>query len=283
MTAIIEKRKIEMVSFGSTLELPTTYAGLRYTMMRFVTGHRSDRGLVRDVNEDAFLVDDHFLAVADGMGGHQAGEVASKMAIDLLESLTTRQSMPTTDEEWRELIQTVNKAVLDAGRFDRRRRGMGTTLTLTALIDNRLVVVHVGDSRAYLLRDGQVQQLTEDHSLVQSLVSTGTITEEEAMRHSSRNVITSAIGIDKIPRIDVMRYAVQPLDVVIVCTDGLSGLVTDEEIQALATETIAGLNDPLASPQAVADALVSKALERGGSDNITVLVGLVMSETKGDA
>lgn len=251
--------------------------------MRFVTGHRSDRGLVRDVNEDAFLVDDHFLAVADGMGGHQAGEVASKMAIDLLESLTTRQSMPTTDEEWRELIQAVNKAVLDAGRFDRRRRGMGTTLTLTALIDNRLVVVHVGDSRAYLLRDGQVQQLTEDHSLVQSLVSTGTITEEEAMRHSSRNVITSAIGIDKIPRIDVMRYAVQPLDVVIVCTDGLSGLVTDEEIQALATETIAGLNDPLASPQAVADALVSKALERGGSDNITVLVGLVMSETKGDA
>lgn len=242
--------------------------------MKFVIGHRSDRGLVRDVNEDAFLVGDHCLAVADGMGGHQAGEVASKMAIELL---SAHKSMPSTDEEWRELVHTVNKAVLAAGRFDRRRRGMGTTLTLTALVGSELVVAHVGDSRAYLLRDGQVRQLTEDHSLVQTLVSTGTITEEEAMRHSSRNVITSAIGIDEIPRIDVIRSTVRPLDLVMVCTDGLSCLVAEDEINSLVAETMTHLDDPLESPQAIADALTSKALERGGSDNITVLVGLVTS------
>jgi serine/threonine protein phosphatase PrpC len=241
--------------------------------MRFVTGYRSDRGLVRDVNEDAFFVDERCLAVADGMGGHQAGEVASKMAIDQLSAL---DKLPSSDDEWRALMLDINRVVLVASRFDRRRRGMGTTLTLAALVGNELVVAHAGDSRAYLVREGQIKQLTEDHSLVQTLVSAGTITEEEAMRHSSRNVITSAIGVDKDPRIDVIRTSIRPSDVVVVCTDGLSSLVTEGEMQstlaALAVEV-----DAADRPQAIADSLTAKALERGGHDNVTVIVGLVTS------
>lgn len=272
MTAIIEKRKIEMVVSPARAGIAYYSVRSRSARMRFITGCRSDRGLVRDVNEDAFLVDDRCLAVADGLGGHKAGEVASRMAIELLGALGS--SMPSTDEEWRGLIRTVNQAVLAAGRFDRRFRGMGTTLTLAALVADDLVVTHVGDSRAYLLHDGQIQQLTEDHSLVQTLVSTGTITEEEAMQHISRNVITSAIGVDEVPRIDVIRTKVQPGDLVIVCTDGLSSLVTGDEIRSIAAETMAG-SDIQTGPQAVADALTAKALERGGFDNVTVLVGLV--------
>lgn len=241
--------------------------------MRFVTGHRSDRGLVRDVNEDAFLVSERCLAVADGMGGHLAGEVASQMAVDQLSAL---DKLPSSDDEWRALMLEINCAVFAASRFDRRRRGMGTTLTLAALVGDELVVAHVGDSRAYLLREGQIKQLTEDHSLVQTLVSAGTITEEEAMRHSSRNVITSAIGVDEDPRIDVIRTSIRPSDVVVVCTDGLSSLVTEGEMQSLLT-VLEFASDAVDRPQAIADSLTAKALERGGYDNVTVIVALVTS------
>jgi protein phosphatase len=172
------------------------------------------------------------------------------------------------------LVVQINRAVLDAARLDRRYRGMGTTLTLAALVDMELVVVHVGDSRAYVASGGQIRQLTEDHSLVQTLVSAGTITEEEAMRHHSRNVITSAIGVEGDFRIDVVRTEVRPADVVVVCTDGLSSLVTGKEILALITEaTRSSARDD--SPQVVADMLVSLALERGGYDNVTAIVGRV--------
>lgn len=239
--------------------------------MRFVIGHQSDRGLVRETNEDAFFVSDRCLAVADGMGGHRAGEVASKMAMDVLDAL---ESMPSTDSGWRDLVVQINRAVLDAARLDRRYRGMGTTLTLAALVDVELAVVHVGDSRAYVACGGRIKQLTEDHSLVQTLVSAGTITEEEAMRHHSRNVITSAIGVEGDLRIDVVRTKVRPSDVVVVCTDGLSSLVTGKEILAMITEATRSAA-PDDCPQVVADMLVSKALERGGYDNVTAIVGRV--------
>jgi serine/threonine protein phosphatase PrpC len=229
--------------------------------LRLVVGSATDVGQVRDHNEDAYLVDDGLglVAVADGMGGHRGGEVASATAIDALK---------TTFAESRDLraaVRAANSAVLERAEGDDALRGMGTTLTTAALAtDGGLIVGHVGDSRAYLLRDGELRRVTEDHSLVEELIRAGELTEEEAERDPRRSMITRAIGLEPDVDVDLIPIDLRAGDRVLICSDGLTGMVREEAVaEALTSET---------DPAAAARVLVDAANAAGGVDNTTVVV-----------
>ena len=221
----------------------------------------TDRGLVREENEDAFVITDSLAAVADGMGGHQAGEVASRTALaELTGALGGSLRRPTT--ALLNAFSRANTAVLrQAGEAD--KAGMGSTLTAVVLKGRRAWIGHIGDSRAYLLRDGRLTQLTRDHSLVADLVRNGSLSPEEARIHPRRHVITKAIGSDKVIKPDVFSLNLLAGDRLILCTDGLTNHVGSDRIAELAG------GDSL---QAVCRDLVEAAKAGGGSDNITVAV-----------
>lgn len=218
-------------------------------------------GLVRTGNEDAFLLAPPLFAVADGLGGHQAGEIASSLAIDRL--LVTAPRIADARALGR-AIEQANAAVIEAAETGRGRSGMGTTLTAAMLDGSRVVVAHVGDSRAYLLHYGRLQQLTEDHSMVADLVRQGALTAEEARFHPNRSVITRALGSDPRTPVDILEVEATPGDRLLLATDGLTGLVPDAEI-----ERILALSP---TPGEAVDALIDAALEAGGADNVTVVV-----------
>jgi protein phosphatase len=227
-------------------------------------GGETDTGRVRDHNEDRFLITDRLFAVADGVGGHRAGEVASKTAVEILErSFTDR-----TADGLVEAVKEANRTVWNLAESNRDQRGMGTTLTAVGLVEDdgeeRLAVVNVGDSRAYLLQQGELEQLTDDHSLVAQLVREGQLTPEEAIVHPQRSIITRALGLD--PEVDVDIWELTPFrgDRILLCSDGLTNEVSDEGIAS----TLRGVADP----QDAADQLVEEANARGGNDNITVVV-----------
>jgi serine/threonine protein phosphatase PrpC len=228
---------------------------------RLIVGAVTDVGQVRGHNEDAYLVDDHLglIAVADGMGGHQAGEVASATALEALRAAVT------SGEGVRDAVISANDAVYDKSTTDERLRGMGTTLTVgTLAAGGTLLLGHVGDSRAYLLHDGQLQRLTVDHSLVEELVQAGEITEEEAETDPRRSMITRALGIDPEVEVDLYPVPVVGTDRLMLCSDGLTGMVRESQIeQVLASEPDA---------TRAAQQLVDAANGAGGVDNITVLV-----------
>lgn len=231
--------------------------------MRFAWSTATHPGLVRDINEDGVIPADDgadegpvLIAVADGMGGHAAGEVASRLALD---SANRTSGTPA------EKVALANVAVLAGGSERIDRSGMGTTLTLGVFnSDGRLEVGHVGDSRLYLARKGSLVQVTTDHSLVAEYLATGQITPEEAERHPRRNVITRALGIEHDIEVDEHTVHLRPGDRVLLCTDGLTTMVSHEEISEIL--------DTNQSAQAAAWALVEAANEAGGEDNITVAV-----------
>jgi len=229
--------------------------------LKLVVGAATDVGRVRDHNEDAYLVDDHLglIAVADGMGGHQAGEVASATALEALRAAVT------SGEGVRDAVSSANDAVYEKSTTDDRLRGMGTTLTVgTLAAGGTLLLGHVGDSRAYLLHDGDLRRATVDHSLVEELVRAGEITEAEAESDPRRSMITRALGID--PEVEVDLYPIQVVggDRLLLCSDGLTGMVRETPIHdALSSE---------ADPSQAARRLVDAANAAGGVDNITVLV-----------
>ncbi|MDQ1467724.1 MAG: family protein phosphatase [Actinomycetota bacterium] len=229
--------------------------------MRVDAGASSDVGQVRIGNEDGFLIDDRLAlyAVADGMGGHQGGEIASATALEALRAaVASGQALDAA-------IVLANTAVFEKAATDRDLRGMGTTLTAVAILgESRLLIGHVGDSRAYRIRDGVLEQLTEDHSLVEELVREGRLSPEEAEVHPRRSVITRAIGID--PEVEVDLYTIEPRtgDRIVLCSDGLTTMLKDEEVLRIAA--------PEADPRLAADRLVDAANEAGGEDNITVVV-----------
>ncbi len=235
-------------------------------MRRVIAAGRSDVGRVRDSNEDALLLRDSVYAVADGMGGHLAGEVASATALQPIEELDGRifQDNAAAVTALSDAVVAANERVSQLAIENPDYRGMGTTLTAALVEGRRLHVAHVGDSRAYLLRDGHFSQLTDDHTLVQHLVDEGQITREEAARHPQRSVITRAIGVSEEVEVDSMSLELQPGDQVLLCSDGLSGVVEDDEI--------AGTLLQVEEIDAAADALVGLANDAGGPDNITVLL-----------
>jgi protein phosphatase len=224
-------------------------------------GVRSDIGRLRQRNEDAYLVKDALFVVADGMGGHRGGDVASTLA---LETIGSEAPADVTLEILVQDIKRANQAVMERGEADRELRGMGTTITAVITEDAKAHVAHVGDSRAYLLRDGALQQLTEDHTLVQRMVREGRLTEDEAARHPQRSVLTRALGVDEDIPVDELSLDVHTGDRLLLCTDGLSSMVDRDRIRKILGRE--------GDPQLACDKLIDAANRAGGDDNITVIV-----------
>jgi protein phosphatase len=226
------------------------------------TAWRTDTGRQRRDNEDNAFARAPMFVVADGMGGAQAGEVASKIAIEAFE-----HGLPdggSAEERLADCVKAANRRIYERARAEHGRAGMGTTLTAAYLDDACLVIAHVGDSRAYMFRDGSLQRLTQDHSLVDELVRRGKLTEEEAAEHPQRSIITRALGPEPSVEVDTWRYPVRAGDVLLLCSDGLTSMVPEERV----TEILASLQ----SLEAAADQLIGEANEAGGRDNITVVL-----------
>jgi serine/threonine protein phosphatase PrpC len=229
--------------------------------VKLVVGATTDVGQVRDGNEDRFLVEVglRLFAVADGMGGHQAGEVASTTAIEALRAAVAA-GRPLDDA-----IVEANRAVFEKAGTDDAFTGMGTTLTAIAVGSERAVVVgHVGDSRAYLARDGTLEQITKDHSLVEEMVREGRITEDQALVHPQRSIITRALGIDAEIDVDLYPVELRPEDRILICSDGLTDMLRQSDIARILRQ------EP--DPQRAADALADAANANGGIDNVTAVV-----------
>lgn len=231
--------------------------------MRIETGVRTDVGRVREGNEDSYLMDEPLFGIADGMGGHAAGEVASSTAVEALSSGAARVN-PEDPESLVALLKEANRAIFEKAAKDDSLHGMGTTCTLVLIDAYKVHLAHVGDSRAYLLRDGDLSRMSEDHTLVGRLVREGQLTEEEAAKHPQRNMITRSLGIDSDVRVDLTSFEVRDGDRIMLCSDGLTSMTGEDTIKRVLQQK--------KSPQAAADELVDLANEAGGEDNITVVV-----------
>jgi PPM family protein phosphatase len=228
---------------------------------------RTDKGRMREQNEDSLYAGTTVFAVADGMGGHAAGEVASATALEPLRALDRREFATAEDAQHAlaEAIAEANLNVVAKATNEPELRGMGTTLTAVLVRDGRFHVAHVGDSRAYLIRGGEISQLTTDHTLVEQLVREGRLSRDQAATHPQRSVITRAIGVDREVEVDSLPpLEMQPGDQVLLCSDGLSGPVEDPDIAGILAAEPEG--------QGAADALVDAANRAGGPDNITVVL-----------
>jgi PPM family protein phosphatase len=239
-------------------------------------GSATDVGLVRSNNQDELLIADRLFAVADGMGGPAAGEVAAHTAIEHLRDAFALGGDPTPDTLLA-AAQAANRAVWDQAEANPEMRGMGTTLVALALVnDDHLAVINIGDSRLYVQHDGELRQVTSDHNLVAELVAEGRLSKEEAEFHPRRNVITRALGVDPEVPVDLFLLDAEVGDRFLLCSDGLFRELTDEYISALLRR--------LAEPNEAAHELVNEAKRRGGNDNITVvIVDVVDSVSEKDA
>ncbi len=230
---------------------------------------RSDVGLVRSNNQDSAYAGSHLLVVADGMGGHAGGDVASSVAIGRLASLDSETPASDIVATLEESVLEANQEILRRARDEPQLRGLGTTITALLRAESKFALAHIGDSRAYLLRDGETVQITKDHTFVQRLLDEGRLTEEEAERHPQRSVLMRVLGdVDADPELDLSLRAAHPGDRWLLCSDGLSGLVSLDTIDA----TLKDIEDP----GECADALVQLALKGGGPDNITCIVADVV-------
>ena len=235
-------------------------------MTQLKAGAATDVGRVRQINEDRYLADERLFAVADGVGGHQAGEVASQTSVETLQRIF--EDGEHTTEGLIAAAEAANQAVWQLAQGSREKRGMGTTLTALALVqedgEEQLALINVGDSRAYMLQQGELIQLTEDHSLVEELVRDGKLTPAEAQVHPQRSIITRALGME--PAIEVDSWEIIPYtgDRILLCSDGLTNELSDERIASTLRQ--------IANPQEAAHDLVRQARAAGGSDNITVVV-----------
>ena len=231
--------------------------------MNLAVGAQTDVGRVRRANEDSFLLEEPVFAVADGMGGHIAGDVASATAVEII-SQGLRGGRPRDPQALAGLVSRANEAIIEKARSDSSLRGMGTTCTLVMIDGDVAHFAHVGDSRAYLYRDGSLRQVTEDHTLVERMVREGKLSAEEAARHPQRSVITRALGVDSSVKVDLIDETLRKDDRILIASDGLTSMVAPADI--------AGAIGSEDDPQAVANKLVDMANEAGGEDNITVLV-----------
>ena len=235
-------------------------------------GARTDIGLVRSHNEDSFLVQAPVFAVCDGMGGHAAGEVASSIAV---ETIAANAPLHADDVLLGAAVEAANAKVIEGAKTGKGKPGMGCTASCILVEKNKVAIAHVGDSRIYLLHAGALVRLTHDHSYVEELVDAGEITADEARVHPSRSIITRALGNDPDMYADHFTLEVTTGDRIIICSDGLSSMVEDSEIEDIAVSCV--------DPQTAADNLVSAALAGGGHDNVTVVVVDVLDDGSSEA
>jgi len=223
---------------------------------------RTHQGLVRSSNQDSLLVDQGVFGVADGMGGHNGGETASRVAVQVVKN-ALRGKKP----EVRALevgVEAANRRIFDMARHDSALSGMGTTLTFLWEAETEVHLCHVGDSRAYLLRNGELKQITDDHSLVAELLRSNMISPEAARTHPYRNVITRAVGVDPTVNADIFAHDKQKDDLWLICSDGLTNMVPDETLLSVLKEA--------ETDETAADELLALALEKGGTDNISFVL-----------
>ncbi len=247
---------------------------------------RTDKGLVRPNNEDGFNVDVKagLFVVADGMGGYASGEIASKLALDIIRDYFKAfhegraALVGKFDEDYSETTKAIgsavrlaNQAIYEAAKSNVSWQGMGTTVAAAVISKNKLSIAHVGDSRVYLVRAGDIEQLTDDHSVVYEQVKHELLTREEAQKSEMRNLLTRALGVASDVEVDVSELTLSTGDILVLCTDGLTSMVSDDDILALAVS----MNDPTV----VCDRLVELANKQGGKDNITVIVGYVRNKS----
>jgi protein phosphatase len=238
--------------------------------MKVEVAAATDIGLVRDHNEDAYLVQDPLYVVADGMGGHLGGEVASATALATMAHVVTDAGIDALADA----VRQANRAVFDRQAADVEVAGMGTTLTAVALDGSQLHVAHVGDSRGYLLRDGKLRLLTQDHSLVGEMVREGSLTEAQARVHPRRSTLTRALGISGDIEVDSFEVPVRAGDRILLCTDGLSGMIEDRRLREI-------LKRGTSVPEVCAT-LIAEANANGGVDNVTaVIIDLLAEEGDG--
>jgi protein phosphatase len=243
-------------------------------MIELRGGSATDVGLVRSNNQDRLLMADPLYAVADGMGGAAAGEVASATAVNTLRDVFEPISTPTADDLVRS-AEAANRVVWDLAEANPEMRGMGTTLVALALVqESHLAIINIGDSRVYALHQGELRQITEDHNLVAELVAQGRLSEEEAEFHPRRNIMTRALGVDPDVPVDLFLEDAGPGDRYLLCSDGLPREVKDDHIASILRR--------LRDPGEAAKELVDEAKRRGGSDNITVVVVDVVDASKKD-
>ena len=224
-------------------------------------GSRTDIGCVREQNEDSLIVSAPLFVVADGMGGHAAGEVASEICVRTIEECAPRHA---DADKLGESVEQANRDVISAALANKGRKGMGTTCTAAILEEDRLAIAQVGDSRAYLLHAGKLTQITRDHSLMADMIEAGRITPEEARVHPNRSVITRALGNDPDMTPDLYEINVESGDKLMLCSDGLTSMVDDETIESIMNK--------FSDPQRCASALVDEAISAGGADNVTVVI-----------
>ena len=240
------------------------------------TFFKTDVGVVREVNQDYVFASatrignlPNLLVVADGMGGHSAGEFASRFAVEqLIEEITNSNEM-SPETIICDAIETVNEKLFSTAKEDSRLKGTGTTLVVATVIENTLYFANIGDSRLYLLNEG-IKQLSKDHSFVQEMVRLGGIKQEEAKYHPDKNIITRAVGVKEKTQVDFFEYRLKKEDLILMCTDGLTNMVEDEEIYRI----VKGARDLV---EAV-ERLIERANDNGGRDNI----GIVISEPFAD-
>lgn len=234
--------------------------------MKLKVGAKTDTGMLRSNNEDSFYVDAErdLYIVADGMGGHQAGEVASQLAVETIQSSLQNRGNRWTIADLRESIEQANSRVLQESLQDPNKHGMGTTAVVLVIShDGHVVLAHVGDSRAYALTAQGLKQLTEDHSVVYQLVKEGKITEEEARFHPGRGALLRSLGVHQKAEIDISDTMLA-FESLLLCTDGLTEMLTDDQIEQI-------LRD-VPDPQQACETLIQSANNAGGRDNITVIL-----------
>ncbi|MDS1029869.1 Stp1/IreP family PP2C-type Ser/Thr phosphatase [Bacillota bacterium LX-D] len=226
---------------------------------------RTETGLVRKINEDCYYcdLDAKLFVVADGMGGHLAGEVASKMAVEIIVNYSQNISISSAQSLW-EAVSEANARIYANSLNNASRQGMGTTVTCAKVLDDKLILAHVGDSRAYLFNGKEIIHLTDDHSFVGELVRSGSITENEAQRHPKRNILLRALGAEEQVNIDIFEKSIKRGNLVLLCTDGLHNLLSDEEIYFILLE--------MKDLESAVDDMIKLAYSRGAGDNITIIL-----------
>jgi serine/threonine protein phosphatase PrpC len=230
-------------------------------------GTETHPGRVRKTNEDALHAGRSLLAVADGLGGYAAGEIASSLAI---ETLAGWRSWSDPQTALQNAFHKANQTVLHRAMTDEKCAGMGTTLTAAYIKNGKLYAAHVGDSRLYLCRNGNLESLTEDHSIVNELVKGGDLTKAEAQFHPQRNILTRALGMGPDVLVDYHQISLQPDDRLLLCTDGLYNMVTESRILTMLISK--------ATARQIAANLTAAANVEGGHDNITVIVAFITGE-----
>ena len=246
--------------------------------MDLIAAGKTDTGIVRSNNEDNFIVDEKLglLLVADGMGGHAAGEIASKMAVSVIHDQLLGQqkffgayneSYSPSTNNLNSALRVANLAVFKAAESSPRLHGMGTTVAAVLTCGNRLSIAHIGDSRVYLVRSGNIAQLTDDHSMINEQVMRDLITREEAVKSVNKNYLTKALGISAEIEADLSELTLLSGDILLLCTDGLSNMITDEIMMGIILSA--------EEPATICDLLIKTANTNGGKDNITAVIACV--------